>query len=103
MLPSWMNRSNESWFWVDNSVDFWYNRTMMNTKGSEMKTAIDFETKLIEYGTALREYEMAEKLWRSKRMVDGVLYERMDAAEAKVHVLHRALVISMGALAREIA
>ena len=68
-----------------------------------MKTAIAFETKLVEYATVIREYDAAEAAckangWKSKKLIDRL--EEIEAKEAKLRgPLHTAL----GRLAREIA
>lgn len=43
-----------------------------------MKTAIDFENKLVEYGTILREYDEVEALCQAAGWKSNRLYARLE-------------------------
>lgn len=68
-----------------------------------MKTAIDFETKLIEYGTILREYDEVEALCRSTSWKDKKLNDRLDKIAKRVDAVAGPLNTVMRRLAKEIA
>ena len=67
-----------------------------------MKTAIDFETKLIEYGTILREYDEVEALCRADGWKSRKLYDRLDEIALRRDRVSVPLLTLMRRLAKEI-
>lgn len=67
-----------------------------------MKTAIDFETKLIEYGTILREYDEVEALCRADGWKNNRLRARLDEIARRLDRVFGPLTTSMRRLAKEI-
>ena len=67
-----------------------------------MKTAIDFETKLIEYGTILREYDEVEALCRADGWNNRRLIARLDEIARSIDRVAGPLNTVMRRLAKEI-
>jgi len=67
-----------------------------------MKTTIDFETKLIEYGTILREYDEVEALCRADGWKSRKLYARLDEIGRRRDSVAVPLLTLMRRLAKEI-
>lgn len=67
-----------------------------------MKTAIDFEAKLIEYGTILREYDEIEALCRADGWNSIRLQARLDETARRLDRVFGPLTTSMRRLAKEI-
>jgi tetrahydromethanopterin S-methyltransferase subunit G len=68
-----------------------------------MKNAIDFEAKLVEYGTVLREYDEVEALciaddWKSRKLIN-----RLEEIERRRDNVVGPLNTLMKKLAKEIA
>lgn len=68
-----------------------------------MKTAIDFEARMIEYGTILREYDEVEALCRAAGWKDSKLSARLDEIGRDIDRVAGALNTVMRRLAKEIA
>ena len=68
-----------------------------------MKTAIDFEAKMIEYGTILKEYDEVEELCRANGWNDSRLVNRLDEIGRRRDRVAVPLLTLMRRLAKEIA
>lgn len=68
-----------------------------------MKTAIEFENKLVEYGTILKEYDEVEELCRANGWNDGRLVNRLDEIARRRDAVSVPLITLMRQLAKEIA
>ena len=67
-----------------------------------MNSAIDFETKLIEYGTILREYDEVEALCQADGWNSIRLRARLDETARRLDRVFGPLTTSMRRLAKEI-
>jgi transposase InsO family protein len=67
-----------------------------------MKSAINFEAKLIEYGTILREYDEVEALCKANGWNDNRLYARLDEIGRRRDAVVGPLNTLMKQLAKEI-
>ena len=68
-----------------------------------MKTAIDFETKLVIYGALLREYHEVQALCEADFWKDKKLSARLDAIAAKLDKVYGPMITAMNRLAKEMA